>query len=894
MAPLRLDPEASFEFTQSNDYSRFEHYQGGLVDDFGQITKVCNWVNGNNGTVDYFRTDASNPIFAIPNQHFGYQSVNHGVGNAYVGIYYYDYHHTVNNIPKPYSEIASTHLVTPLLPNTTYQLKFDASLANEILVLYPCNPIRLQAYLGKEIPGVAYSCLENFPLNPLPDGILLNERSATFDSAGTFKQNDNITTNNNTWDTLVYTFTTSANANQDYLSIGPLKNVLDTVDSSNHANTDLPDPTTASYYYIDNVSLVPLYNASIQLPNEICTTSSPIDLSNYLIGIANGGVFTGDGVTHLGALYSFNPALAGVGSHVINYTSISSAGCPSVVLTRTITVVVPVSVTLSGLGSVCLGDPVTYTASVSGGVWSSSDTSIATINPTTGALTALQTGTFQVAYSVAGSCAIIAPLHVTILNPYVLPIFSFPTTICIGDIPPVLPLISDNNIEGTWSPSVVDNMHTAVYEFKPTFVGACTQISSHTITVISGGHLIANSDILYVPLGVPLSSSILLNDIFNDHLLTYNSLGLTIELGGPSNGFSANQDGTLNILPNLPPGEYHFTYGLSNSCVHTDFVSITIIITEPAVLINGKNGGNVCFSPNQQTTTQSILDNATLGQDIHATASNVTISNVTAMNGYNLDGITINPDGTINIPAGALPGDCTFSYTLCPMGSDTGCADGYFSLSIGTTIRANTDVFTFQTTGAQVPNVSYNIFTNDQYSPDCFLASPNYFLPVDINPGGNAILSGSINYIGNTSDFFNILPNGVVYMFGNNPPIGTYFFSYTICDKQYQNICSTVTSWIDVVGFTNKIANNDNDKINFDNIIIEPNPSDEIFNIHFDKTTSETTTIELFNLLNQKLQHIEIVDINNYELTLNGLPSGTYILKISDRKNFSIKKIIKQ
>ena len=48
----------------------------------------------------------------------------------------------------------------------------------------------------------------------------------------------------------------------------------------------------------------------------------------------------------------------------------------------------------------------------------------------------------------------------------VTPIFTVQDTICQGDILPSLPLISENNIQGSWSPAI-NNMTTTTYSFTP-------------------------------------------------------------------------------------------------------------------------------------------------------------------------------------------------------------------------------------------------------------------------------------------------------------------------------------------------------------------------------------------------------------------------------------------
>ncbi len=58
-------------------------------------------------------------------------------------------------------------------------------------------------------------------------------------------------------------------------------------------------------------------------------------------------------------------------------------------------------------------------------------------------------------------------LNVTI-NPLISPVFSFPTYVCFGITPPILPSTSDNGITGTWLPNVISLYPSGDYVFTPT------------------------------------------------------------------------------------------------------------------------------------------------------------------------------------------------------------------------------------------------------------------------------------------------------------------------------------------------------------------------------------------------------------------------------------------
>ncbi|MBS1535347.1 MAG: Ig-like domain-containing protein [Bacteroidetes bacterium] len=58
---------------------------------------------------------------------------------------------------------------------------------------------------------------------------------------------------------------------------------------------------------------------------------------------------------------------------------------------------------LSGNQNVCVGDTTTFTSSVSGGAWSSSNTAIASVNPTTGVITGNAAGVATMTYTILGT-----------------------------------------------------------------------------------------------------------------------------------------------------------------------------------------------------------------------------------------------------------------------------------------------------------------------------------------------------------------------------------------------------------------------------------------------------------------------------------------------------------
>jgi len=85
----------------------------------------------------------------------------------------------------------------------------------------------------------------------------------------------------------------------------------------------------------------------------------------------------------------------------------------------------------------------------------------------------------------AGQCSTTTTLSVTV-TPRTTPTFSFGAslTICSGDAVPTLPNLSSDSINGTWSPTTVDNANNGTYTFQPN-AGQCATTTTLFVTVTS-------------------------------------------------------------------------------------------------------------------------------------------------------------------------------------------------------------------------------------------------------------------------------------------------------------------------------------------------------------------------------------------------------------------------
>ncbi len=209
-----------------------------------------------------------------------------------------------------------------------------------------------------------------------------------------------------------------------------------------------------------------------------------ISFSTTFVATTIGGVWSSSNA----AIATVNAAgvIIGItaGTATITYTVAGSGGCASASVTRTVTVsAAPNPGVLSGTQNLCVGQSSTFVSTVTGGTWSSSNTTLATINSTTGVVAALGAGTAIITYTVAGTggCANTSSTRTVTVNANVTPTFNPVATICSGSVLAALPLTSINGINGLWTPAL-NNTSTTQYTFTPT-AGQCATNATLTITV---------------------------------------------------------------------------------------------------------------------------------------------------------------------------------------------------------------------------------------------------------------------------------------------------------------------------------------------------------------------------------------------------------------------------
>ncbi len=143
------------------------------------------------------------------------------------------------------------------------------------------------------------------------------------------------------------------------------------------------------------------------------------------------------------AIASVSPTgvLTGValGTAIISYSD--GSPCPAV-LSVTVN---PAPLPIVGSSNICIGTTTFLTDPVPGGTWTSSDISVATINPVTGALVGVAAGSATITYTMGSGCDAFLSVTVQLLPSPI----TGPTTLCVAQTI----TLSDATFGGTWSSS---------------------------------------------------------------------------------------------------------------------------------------------------------------------------------------------------------------------------------------------------------------------------------------------------------------------------------------------------------------------------------------------------------------------------------------------------------
>ena len=298
-------------------------------------------------------------------------------------------------------------------------------------------------------------------------------------------------------------------------------------------------------------------DASITSANTFCISDANLNLT----AVDGGGAWTGPGITN-GALGTFSPSTAGEGTHRIYYT-IPGGSCGDVD-SMDITVTPSADASITAAGPYCVGDDKdTLQAVDGGGTWSGTGIS----NPAIGEFdpAAAGAGTWNITYTIAGTCGDADNISITVSNTFDATIISS-GPYCTGDAKDTLKAV---DVGGTWGGTGISN--ATIGEFDPAAAG----VGTHTITyTIAGSCGDADNAIITVTADLdPSITSSLTSYCLSDQQDTLEAM----DGGGTwsGNGILNPSEGIFDPAT-AGVGVHKISYTISGPCGGSDTITINV------------------------------------------------------------------------------------------------------------------------------------------------------------------------------------------------------------------------------------------------------------------------------------------------------------------------------
>ena len=347
-------------------------------------------------------------------------------------------------------------------------------------------------------------------------------------------------------------------------------------------------------------------------------TVNPIGTIHGLSTVCAGSSITLSDTTSGGIWTSGNPTVATIGSVSGTVTGVSggtvtiSYTVSESVFTAIVTVnPLPVAGTISGLSSVCALSNIPLTDASSGGTWTSSATSYATVG-SAGIVTGVSAGTSTISYTVVNGCGSVTATHVVTVNPApIAGTISGSSSVCaLSNIS-----LTDASSGGAWTSSVTAHA-TVGSTGVVTGVSAGTSIISYTVTNGCGSVTATYAvTVNALPIACTISGLSSLCALSNIPL-TDASTG-----GAWTSSVTAHATvGSTGVVTGVSAGTSMISYTVTNGC---GSVTATYAVTVNALPIAGTISGlsSVCALSNIPLTdassggvwTSSVTAHATVG-----------------------------------------------------------------------------------------------------------------------------------------------------------------------------------------------------------------------------------------------------------------------------------------
>lgn len=391
--------------------------------------------------------------------------------------------------------------------------------------------------------------------------------------------------------------------------------------------------------YTTTAATVALTPSAISGANAVCN-----GLSTLYTNVVSGGAWS-TGSAGI-ATVSTSGIVSGVAPGIATITYTLSTGCYT---TKNITVN-PIPAPITGAPAICQGLSATLSSATTGGTWTSSNTFIAAIGATTGAVFGNSSGTSVITYIFSTGC-----LTTTVLTVHALPApLTGSGNACIGSTT----TLSTTTGGGTWSSN---NESVATIDAGGVITGINT--GTATITYTLGLGCISVRTITVNPLPPAITGS------------TTSCLGINIILSNTATGGTwssttapgiATVNATTGVVSPVSPGTATITYTLGTGCFATTTVLINTV--SPIIGNTGICAGSLSMLTHATTGGTWSSSNTVIAGISGASGTMVGYSSGTSVISYIIPGGCI---ATKVATVSVLPAAISGSGSVCPAFSIT-------------------------------------------------------------------------------------------------------------------------------------------------------------------------------------------------------------------------------
>ncbi|OOV29327.1 hypothetical protein BXU11_05270 [Flavobacterium sp. LM5] len=353
--------------------------------------------------------------------------------------------------------------------------------------------------------------------------------------------------------------------------------------------------------------------------------------------------------------------------------TINATGCVSGVSTA-IQVVVspnPVVTPITGTDTVCAGSSILLSNSTTGGVWSSSNTGIATVDGS-GLVTGVSAGSVTITYSVtnAAGCTTSVSKPLTIIaqpiQPTITPASS--TSFCTPGLVILNSSVSTGNQwykDGTAIPGATASSYTATTSGSYTVQvtqNSCSSVVSNAILVTANA----------LPVLGPISGSNSLNV----------GSSITLANGTSAGVWSSNNNAVATITPSgvvtgISSGSVIISYTVTNGAACTSVVTKTITVLDFVLNAVDDDFTSTPFDASKEQVLDVLANDKENNGTINAQSIVVTI-----VDNDGLQGVTVDSQGRVVIPAGSAIGIYILTYSICDKLNANNCSTAMITVEL--------------------------------------------------------------------------------------------------------------------------------------------------------------------------------------------------------------------